>query len=148
RQDQLHPENVDRGIGDFTRREWNDAAVNEVAHDPVARRPVTAVTENVVTAEIAAVADALPATGTEAHGKNTTSLRCGPMDKGRRATTARCSASQYRRMTDLAGSVQEAPLAGQRTDLLSAPPALRTSTSMNRADWSTPLRSGSNRLAA
>jgi hypothetical protein len=28
---------------------------------------VTAVTENVVAAEIAAVADALPATGTEAH---------------------------------------------------------------------------------
>jgi len=41
--------------------------VNEVAHDPVTGRPVTAVTENVVAAEIAAVADALPATGTKAH---------------------------------------------------------------------------------
>ena len=54
-------------MGDLTWREWNDAAVNEVAHDPVTRRPVTAVTENVVAAEIAAVADALPATGTKAH---------------------------------------------------------------------------------
>src|SRR5262249_24407003 len=63
----LHPEDVDRSRGGLTRRHWNDAAVDEVAHNPVARRPVTAVTERVIAAEVAAVAHDLAATGTEAH---------------------------------------------------------------------------------
>src|SRR3989442_12422944 len=45
--------------------------MDEIAHDPVARRPVASVAEGVVGAEAAAVAHGLAAVGAETHGRKT-----------------------------------------------------------------------------
>src|SRR2546430_11929280 len=85
--------------------------MEEIAHDPVARRPVTSVAEGMVGAETAVVARGLPAVGAETHGTKPcrpigppigpprppppTPLRWDQPDNGCTATTAGCSASQY-----------------------------------------------------
>src|SRR5262249_8912937 len=114
RQHHLHPEDVDPRVAGVTQCERNDAAVDEVAHDPVAGGPVTAVAESVVAAEVTAVAHGLTTEGAEAHGdpliRNaphpppTTPLRCDLTDKGRSETIARWPASQCRRLRRYRGS--------------------------------------------
>src|SRR5438093_12790422 len=85
--------------------------MEEIAHDPVARRPVVSVAEGMVGAETAVVARGLPAVGAETHGTKPcrpigppigpprppppTPLRWDQADNGCTATTAGCSASQY-----------------------------------------------------